>query len=181
MNYVTKCPPLKTNVSNNSIRLKTFEEIYAENHARLHRLAQRMVDDRESASDIVQEVFTALYEKLAGGNAVLYLNTWLYRVTINKCTDHLNRQKRYRPLDEVKDIPAEDNLPERAEREHSVQKALSRLKPTERALLILYSEGFSYKEISDSTGIRFSSVGKTLARSLVKMEEQLKSLSYEMY
>jgi RNA polymerase sigma-70 factor, ECF subfamily len=161
--------------------LKTFEDIYAENYARLHRLAQRMVDDRESASDIVQEVFTALYEKLAAGTVLLYLNTWLYRVTINKCTDHLKRQKRYRPLEEVKDAPAEEALPERVEREHIVQQALTRLKPTERALLMLYSEGFSYKEISDSTGIRFSSVGKTLARSLVKMEEQLKTLSYEMY
>ena len=161
--------------------MKTFEEIYTENHAKLQRLAIRMVDDRESASDIVQEVFTALYEKLAGGYVLLYLNTWLYRVTINKCTDHLNRQKRYRPLEEVKDVPTEEILPERAEKEQFVQKALSRLKPTERALLVLYSEGFSYKEISDSTGIRFSSVGKTLARSLVKMEEQLKYQGYEMY
>ena len=162
-------------------RLKTFEEIYAENHAQLHRLALRLVDDRESASDIVQEVFTVLYEKLVGGYTILYLNTWLYRVTINKCTDHLNRQKRHRPLEEVNDVPAEDILPERAEKERFIQKALSRLKPTERALLVLYSEGFSYKEISDSTGIRFSSVGKTLARSLVKMEEQLKHQGYEMY
>lgn len=161
--------------------MRTFEDIYAENYARLHRLALRMVDDRESASDIVQEVFTALYEKLTAGTVLLYLNTWLYRVTINKCTDHLNRQKRYRPLEEVKDAPTEEILPERVERERVVQQALSRLKPTERALLVLYSEGFSYKEISDSTGIRFSSVGKTLARSLVKMEEQLKTLSYEMY
>lgn len=161
--------------------MKTFEDIYAENHAKLNRLAIRMVDDKENAADIVQEVFTALYEKLVGGATLLYLNTWLYRVTINKCTDHLNRQKRYRPLEELKDVPVEDRLPERAEKERFVQQALSKLKPTERALLVLYSEGFSYKEMSDSTGIRFSSVGKTLARSLVKMEEHLKSLSYEMY
>jgi RNA polymerase sigma-70 factor, ECF subfamily len=162
-------------------RLKTFEEIYAENYARLHRLALRMVDDRESASDIVQEVFVALYEKLAGGTVLLYLNTWLYRVTINKCTDHLKRQKRYRPLEDVKDAPAEDVLPERMEKEGYIQQALSRLKPTERALLVMYSEGFSYKEIADSVGIRFTSVGKTLARTLVKMEEQLKTQGYEMY
>jgi RNA polymerase sigma-70 factor, ECF subfamily len=168
-------------LTNTSKRLKTFDEIYAENYARLYRLAVRMVDERESASDIVQDVFTALYEKLAGGFDILYLNTWLYRVTINKCTDSQIRQKRYRTLDEVKDVPSEEILPERTEKERLVQKALSRLKPTERALLVLYSEGFSYKEISDSTGIRFSSIGKTLARSLVKMEEQLKTQGYETY
>jgi len=161
--------------------LKTFEEIYAENFARLHRMAVRMVNDRESASDIVQEVFVALYEHLNKGGAVLYLNTWLYRVTINKCNDHLKRQKRYGSLEEVRDVPTEDFLPERTEKEHYVQQALLRLKPTERALLVLYSEDFSYKEIAETTGIRFSSVGKTLTRTLVKMEEFLKSMSYEMY
>lgn len=161
--------------------MKTFEEIYAENHAKLYRLAVRMVDDRESASDIVQEVFTALYLKLSGGTAILYLNTWLYRATINKSTDHLKRQKRYGTLEEVKEVPNEEVLPERKEREQYVHQALSRMKPSERALLDLYSEGFSYKEISDATGIRFSSVGKTLARTLVKMEEQLKTKPYEMY
>lgn len=161
--------------------MKTFEEIYAENHPKLYRLAIRMVDDRESASDIVQEVFTALYMKLSGGTAILYLNTWLYRTAINKCTDHLKQKKRYGSLEEVKELPIEEVLPERMERELFVHQALSRMKPTERALLELYSEGFSYKEISDATGIRFSSVGKTLARTLVKMEEQLKQHSYEMY
>lgn len=161
--------------------MKTFEEIYAENFARLLRMAVRMVDDRESASDIVQEVFVALYELLNKGGAVLYLNTWLYRVTINKCNDHLKRKKRYGSLEEVKDVPTEEFLSERAEKERIVQQALSQLKPTERALLALYSDDFSYKEIAETTGIRFSSVGKTLARTLVKMEEQLKSLSYEMY
>ena len=161
--------------------MKTFEELYAENYVRLHRLAARIVQDKESASDIVQEVFTALYEKLSSGSTIMYLNTWMYRVTINKCTDHLNRQKRYRPLDELKDVPAEDLLPERVEKQQFVRNMLTRLKPTERALLVLYSEDFSYKEISEATGIRFTSVGKTLERTLVKMEALLKKQSYEMY
>lgn len=161
--------------------MKTFEETYAENYARLHRLATGMVNDRDSASDIVQEVFAALYEKLNGGGAVLYVNTWLYRVTLNKCTDYLKRLKRHRPLEEASNQAVEEVLPERMEQKRILRLALSRLKPTERALLALYSEGFSYKEIAETTGIRFSSVGKTLARTLVKMEEHLKSLSYEMY
>lgn len=140
-----------------------------------------MVDDRESASDIVQEVFAALYEKVLEGGVVLYLNTWLYRVTLNKCADHLKRQKRHRPLEEATEKPVEDVLPERMEKERIVRHALSRMKPTDRALLMLYSEGFSYKEMAETTGIRLTSVGKTLTRALVKMEEQLKSLSYEMY
>lgn len=161
--------------------MKTFENIYAENHARLYRLAQRMVDDRESASDIVQEVFVALYEKLNGGATILYLNTWLYRVTLNKCNDQLKRTKRHRPLEEAQDKASEESGTELADRDRFVQEVLSRLKPSDRALLLLYGEGLSYKEIAETTGIRFTSVGKTLARTLKKMEELLKQHSYEMY
>jgi len=168
-------------LTNPSKRLKTFEDIYAENHARLYRLAIRMVEDRESASDIVQEVFMALYERLNGGTVVLYLNTWLYRVTINKCTDQLNRQKRYRSLEEVKDTPAEESSQDGSEKSQIIQLALGLMKPSERAILSMYSEGFSYKEISDATGIRFTSVSKTLSRSLDKMEQQLKKQGYETY
>lgn len=58
---------------------------------------------------------------------------------------------------------------------------MNQLQPTERALLLLYCEDFSYKEIAESTGIRFTSVGKTLARTLAKMEKILKQQDYEMY
>lgn len=161
--------------------MKTFEDIYAENYARLHRLAQRMVDDRESASDIVQEVFVALYEKLSDGTAILYLNTWLYRVTLNKCNDQLKRMKKHRPLEEASEKMYEEAPSEHSERDRFVRQILSRMKPSERAILLLYGEGFSYKEIADTTGIRFTSVGKTLARSLKKMEELLKQHSYELH
>jgi len=169
---------LSINASN---QLRTFEEIYAENYARLHNIAVRMVGDRENASDIVQEVFIGLYEKLSSGMTVLYLKTYLYRATLNKCFDCINRQKRYSTLEVVPEDSMEDGSLENRERKVVIRRALSKLKPVERAILIMYSEDFSYKEISDATGIRFSSVGKTLARTLDKMENRLKSERYELY
>jgi len=161
--------------------MKTFEEIYSENYTKLYRVAVKMVDDTDSASDIVQDVFMSLYEKYSGGTAVLYLNTWLYRATLNKCLDCVNRQNKFRSLDSAPEDQPENDTLENKEKKALIRMAMSKLQPKERALLILYSEGFSYKEISDSTGIRFSSVGKTLARTLEKMENQLKSQRYDLY
>jgi DNA-directed RNA polymerase specialized sigma24 family protein len=42
-------------------------------------------------------------------------------------------------------------------------------------LLTLYSEDFSYKEIAEITGIKFSSVGKTLARALKKLQNEIET------
>jgi len=179
--FVTKPPPAQTKGYKRNSQLKTFEEIYSENYTRLFRVAIKMVGDNENASDIVQDVFIGLYERLSGGSAVLYLNTWLYRATLNKCFDCVNRQKKFSKLDSLQEGSAENYSIENSEKIAIIRCALSKLKPRERAILILYSEGFSYKEISDSTGTRFSSVGKTLERTLEKMEIKLKAQRNELY
>jgi len=48
-------------------------------------------------------------------------------------------------------------------------------------IVILYSEEYSYKEIAKIAEINFSSVGKTLSRTLQKLKEILITMNYEMY
>ncbi len=139
-----------------------------------------MVDDTDSAADVIQEVFTALFTCIQGGKTILYVNTWLYRTTINQCIKLLSQEKHHLDLDMLGDSPAEEEEPEIKEKQHIVQQALARMKPDERALLVLYGEGCSYREIADATGMRFASVGKTLSRALEKMEKQLNTIGYEM-
>lgn len=128
-----------------------------------------MVGDKECASDILQDVFIGLFVKIKGGTVIIYLNAWLYKATLNKCLDKLNRQKRFKTLEDLPEVSIINDSIEKNEKSAILRKALSTLEPKEKALLIMYSEGFTYKEISDSTGIRFTSVGKTLARTLDKM------------
>jgi RNA polymerase sigma-70 factor (ECF subfamily) len=59
--------------------------------------------------------------------------------------------------------------------------ALVKLKPRDRMLAVLYSEGLSYKEMAEATGIRFASVGKLLSRTLEKIEMNFKDQGYELY
>lgn len=140
-----------------------------------------MVGDKECASDILQDVFISLFEKTKGGTVIIYLNTWLYKSTLNNCLDKLNRQKRFKTLEDLPEASITNDSIEKNEKSAILRKALSTLEPKEKALLIMYSEGFTYKEISDSTGIRFTSVGKTLARTLDKMENRLKANRNELY
>lgn len=62
-----------------------------------------------------------------------------------------------------------------------VQLALNKLKPHEKILAVLYSEGMSYREMSEISGIKFTSIGKTLSRIIVKLGDELKKMNYEMY
>lgn len=147
----------------------------------MHRVAKRMVNDNEIVSDIVQDVFIYLYEKLNNGTEILYPKSWLYRVTSNKCIDFLRKQKKYQKIDFEKSSTLEDKSNEEEEIKAIIQSALNTLKPQEKALAVFYSEGLSYKEIAEATGIRFSSIGKKLSRTLKKLEQELKNQRHELY
>lgn len=146
----------------------------------MYHVAVKMVGDRDVASDIVQEVFIYLFDKLNNRNPVLYINSWLYKATINKCIDNHRKQKRFQPLETANYVRTEEEQEGTLISGEAIILALSRLKPQEKALAILYSEGLSYKEIADATDIKLSSIGKMLSRTLEKLEKELKPYYNEM-
>ena len=164
--------------------MRTFQEIYTENYPRMLGIAYKMVGDDDTASDIVQEVFIYLFDKLNNGNVIIHLNTWLYRATINKSIDCLRNQKRFRTIESLKasklGTTDEDEI-EKIETTTAITNAISKLKSKEKALVVLYSEGLSYKDLAFATGIKYSSVGKLLSRALDKLKNELKKENYELF
>jgi RNA polymerase sigma-70 factor, ECF subfamily len=159
--------------------LETFEHLYKQNYPTLHRIAQKMLC-HDTANDIVQDVFIDFYEKLQNGGIVSYPKSYLYRSTLNKCIDHQRKNKKF----------AGDTIPEgiqnslqdyeKQETRQCIGKCLARLDTKDREITVLYSEGLSYKEISEATEIPFNSIGKTLSRALKKLEKELKIKGYEL-
>lgn len=161
--------------------LSPFEELYNENYEAMFRAANKMVGDSDEASDIVQEVFINLFDQLKNGNIIHHPKSLLYRITFNKCVNYLRRQKRYQNIESLRGWETEDEILEKQELKAAINLAISKLKSREKMLAVLYSEGLSYKEIADASGIKFSSIGKMLSRTLKKLERELKNQAYEMH
>ena len=90
-------------------------------------------------------------------------------------------RKKHLRLDSIEPISIVEEATGKYPEKEIIRQALLKLKPKEKALAILYSEGMSYKEISEISGIKFSSVGKMLSRTIKKLEENLKKMDYEMH
>ena len=159
--------------------MESFETTYQTYYSNVFRLAQKMLNAPDVASDIAQDVFMDLY--LYKGSQIQSAKSWLYRVTANKCIDHL--KKNIAKRDVIKSETSIENNEEinLEKRSEIMQAAISRLNDNDRILLALYSEGISYKQIAEITEMNFNSVGKTLSRALNKLKKELKPHYHELF
>ena len=71
-----------------------FESLVKAYEKKLYNMAYRLVSDPEDALDVVQEVFLKTYQALPNFRGDSQFSTWLYRVCVNTCLDHLRKDKK---------------------------------------------------------------------------------------
>ena len=152
-----------------------FDEIYRQNYTLVYSLTNKIVQDEEISKDITQEIFLKLYHVLRDSVKILNVQGWLYRCTVNYCYNYLRDIRKKKPTVNIA-AAAEINAPEinwvELEKVQRVQQMVLQLKEKEQLLLTLYSEGMSYKEMADVSGIPFNSIGKSLMRALAKLKKK---------
>ena len=153
-----------------------FELTYRSNYQRLFRIATKMLRDTDAARDVVHDVFMAYYFVLDDKKVIKDAKNWLIRCTINKGVDFLRKNKKIVSDETVaKENITSQNIDNQLD-VISISSLISKLDPKEQSLVVLYSEGYSYKEIAEITGINFNSVGKTLSRILEKLRKDYETL-----
>lgn len=150
-----------------------FDTVYKENYLRLFRVASKMLHDADAAKDVVQDVFESYYMNSIVKYQIHNINSWLLRATINKSIDLYQKKKKFSGMDYI--VESEDNShPEQDIDAALLQKAIDKLDTRDKTIIILYSEGYPYKEIAHIADIKFTSVGKLLARALDKLKILMK-------
>jgi len=153
-----------------------FELTYRSNYQRLFRIAAKMLHDSDAARDVVHDVFMAYYFNSENKNVINDSKNWLIRCTINKGVDFLRKNKKI-VSDET--VVRQDNTSQNIDNQidlMSLSNLISKLDGKDQSLVVLYSEGYSYKEISEITSMNFNSVGKTLSRILEKLRKSYETL-----
>ncbi len=158
--------------------IEAFEAIYRAYAGFVYNVAFRMVEAREDAEEIVQEVFLIVHQKL---NSFLFrstLKTWVYRITVNCAINLLNKRTRDTKcrvdMDQALEfasspVNVHPNI-EREDREGKINRLLGLLNPDERACMVLRNiQGLSYVEIAQSLQVNLNTVRTRLKRGREKM------------
>ena len=147
-----------------------FEKTYRNFYPKLFRIAAKLLQDSEGAKDVVQDVFTSYFHVVQDKRTINDLEKWLVRSTINKGVDYKRKNAR---LVVLEDMQTNENIVENQNDASEILNVVERLDKKEKTMVVLYCEGYSYKEIAEITGRNFNSVGKTLSRIMEKIKKQL--------
>ncbi len=158
---------------------ENFEKIVSEHQRSIYNLCYRFLGNHEDASEAMQKTFLKAYEKLDTFKGMSSIKTWIYRIGLNVCKNHLRDRKHTVELDVNKAYPTDRDDPVQNviqnEKRQALFKALSELpdKQRETVFLRIY-ENHTFSEISGITGQSVNSLKVNFHHGLKKLKKILK-------
>ena len=140
----------------------------------------------EECQDLVQEILLQAWRSLPKFEGKASAATWFYRVALHTAMNWHRKDKprrsRQQPLLEVQAVATEAiDSAEQAQHQDTVEqlyKAIHQLPKTDAALVLLYLDELSYREMAEVLGISESNVGVKLNRAKKTLNELMKGQSH---
>ena len=171
-----------------------FEELVARHRDKIYARAFSMVRNEDDAVDLSQEAWVKAWQRLKQFQGESSYVTWMTRIVINLCLDHLRKVKRHRAesieLMEEESGGVERQMPvvqvnpteglERSEIRQRIDKAMGQLSYEHRTVLILHEfEQLEYKEIAKRMQCSIGTVMSRLFYARRRMANLLASFKRE--
>jgi RNA polymerase sigma-70 factor, ECF subfamily len=152
-----------------------FAEIVRAHQGSVFSIGWRMLNRRDAAEDLAQDVFLQLYRKLDHIESIEHLGFWLRRVAANLAIDWLRR------LPHTTTQPLEEGLaaeaPHREEdplMTRELDKLLGELSPAARAVMLLrYQEDLDVAEVGAALDMPVNTVKSHIKRSLTQLRSRM--------
>ena len=161
-----------------------FEGLYRAHAGRLFGLLTCMTGSAQDAEDLLQDVFVHAHRKLDSFRGESSLGTWLYRLAVNQCLDHLrSRQSRVAratdSLDEegaAEPAAAAPALPQAIAR-IDLERAIAQLPDGCRAVFVLHDvEGLDHREVGAALGISEGTSKSQVHKARMKLRVLLRGM-----
>jgi RNA polymerase sigma-70 factor (ECF subfamily) len=169
---------------------RAYTELTHRFRSAVFQIVFKIVRDKETANDLVQETFMKAFASLASYRSEYRFSTWLYKIAANSSIDHL-RKKRIKALSldrklETKDGTVEIEIPdysyhpgivlERKEQRLSIEEAIQSLPGKYREVIIYrHKDDKSYEEIADLLSIPIGTVKARIFRARELLKKKLKN------
>lgn len=135
----------------------------------LYKVANSYCKDSEDRKDLIQEMMVQLWKSFESYTDHYKYSTWIYRIALNVAISFYRKENRRKEIanplnDDILNV-ADSTLPTEKEQNLAVlHQFISELKELDKALMLLYLEEKSYKEIAEIIGISETNAATKIGR-----------------
>ena len=152
-----------------------FGEIVQRYQNKIYSYIKRLINSREDAEDVTQEVFIKVYKNLYGFDIKKKFSPWIYRIAHNEAVNYIKKKSYFKILSIDQNeflkntmTQTEDLIEKIIKNENSrkLRELLDKLSFKYKEVLVLkYYEEKSYEEISDIIRKPVNTVGTMINRA----------------
>lgn len=162
---------------------KEFLHLLQQHKNVLYKISRMYMDTDEDQEDLIQEITFQLWKTYESFEGKSKFSTWMYRVALNTALTFLKKEKR--KIDNTPILAGMD----RADEDFSTQdkeeqlaffyNAVQNLNKVEKALIFLFLEGQTHRDIATNLGISEVNARVKLNRTKEKLQQIIKNNGYE--
>ncbi len=135
----------------------------------IYKVCNSYCANENDRDDLAQEIIYNLWKSFGSFKREFKFSTWMYRIALNVAISFYRQEKKFRTLDSMPEglIVFEENPAENDEAETNLQRLkqfISGLKETDRAIILLYLDDKSHREIAEITGFTETNIATRINR-----------------
>ena len=152
--------------------MTAFEELYTDMKKPVMTVIMRIIGNKETSEDILQEVFLKLFK--SPPKEAIKPRAYIFKMAVNLSIDHLRSEK---PAESLEDCDEQFTSPYTYDPERiDIERALAELPQTERSIITLHvNGGLKFREIADALGIPLGTVTWKYQKAIGKLRVSLES------
>ncbi|MBB6499307.1 RNA polymerase sigma factor [Pedobacter cryoconitis] len=159
-----------------------FLAVIEQNKGIIYKIANSFNKDEDDKKDLVQEITLQLWRAFPGYDQRSKISTWMYRVALNVAITFYRKEKRKNELmtpisENVIAFTAEDASGDNNSNLQFLQQFINELKELDRALMLLYLEEKSQKEMAEILGLSETNIGTKISRIKEKLKQRFSKIN----
>ena len=150
-----------------------FKTFVDENLGLIHHICRAYAQDEDELKDFIQEVTIQLWKSHERFEGKSQVSTWVYRLALNVSMSLSRKNKKRVETTSLDKVDTSEDVDEiEKEQIEALYRGIRQLKEADRAIVLLYLENKSYKEIAEIVGMSVTNVGVKVNR----LKNQLKKI-----
>ncbi|HFK5572564.1 sigma-70 family RNA polymerase sigma factor [Elizabethkingia anophelis] len=136
---------------------ENFVRQITENQRLIHKVCRIYTDNEVDHEDLFQEITLQLWKSFSGYRGEAKFSTWMYRIALNTAISLFRKpDRKIRAQSDVDFVSLKiecDEYTDEEEKIRNMYKMIHKLSDIEKALIMMYLDDKSYREIGEVLGI----------------------------